>query len=672
MIMSYKKVKAVALGLYDAFLPLVMEIKGSSATTFDTTLEKLSKDAESIRNDVFRLMIVGEAKSGKSTFINAYLGREILPMDVKQCTSAIVEIRYGAKYKLFATYADDRVTVLEDEAEINQFLKGNAALDDEYRDIPVGIINLQLIIPSKGKRIPEADIKSLLRIIEKENIYKLDPPAYERKVRKYIADKLPHWREIVQKIEIEYPFEDEDLKGVQIVDSPGVNAEGRVGEITNDYIINANAVMFLKPLVGAPLETTSFKKFLETASADRNPDAIFLVLTRAANELSENVTRIQEEAYRQFPSINKKQIIRLDSKVELFRNKVKRMSEEDLRAFMDAQIEENKLDAFLETPWYRSRFNREDYLQKLGGLSNFSEMDIALNQFARKAHYLLLSQLLGRMVLVLEKIASELSESAENYKAKAENPAELSCKLLNAEEALRDLQKKINVTLSDITRKYKDTGGIIETRVREEMAAYRAEISESEINPDDPHSVEELEKVTFRKINKLTEFEARIQTEIVAVCDEALIAFSKKDELNYTSLKPDLTPETIQKIKAERRSQAEEEYKKGVCFKQTHTRLDQSKFFGLVRGDIERRIDKISDDLVIALHEHVTKVTGAYRTELVRNAGLQEERYRKIREDKATADEMQAKIADMEAKISRIKPVIDELRSLKGGIDKNV
>ncbi len=670
MIMNYKQVKADVLKQYDTFLPLVMEVKGDKATTFDTTLDKLKKDAENIKNDVFRLMIVGEAKSGKSTFINAYLGTEILPMDVKQCTSAIVEIRYGRKYRLIATYADGRTRNIETEEDISKFLTTNAALDDEYRDIPVGVINLQLIIPSKGKKILESEIKFLLKIIERENIYKLEKTAYEKKVREYIDRKLPLWREIVQKIEIEYPFEDEDLKGIQIIDSPGVNAEGRVGEITNEYIINANAVMFLKPLVGATLETTSFKKFLETASADRNPNAMFLVLTRAANETFDNVVRIHDEAYKQFPGINKKQVIYLDSKVEMFRNKVKDMTEEEMQAYMDAQTEADKLDSFLETPWYRSRFNREAYLGKLSELSNFKEMDVVLNQFARKAQYLLLSQLLGRMILVLEKIEAELKENVQNYKEKAQNPQELACKLQNAELELQDLQTKINVTLKRITSKYKDTGGVIEKRADEEMATYKAKIEK--IDQDSFMSIDELEKATFRKIELLTKFEAEIQKNIIAECDAALITFSKKGDLNYTSLKPDLTPEVINQIKADHRSEAQETYTTGTCFKETHTKLNQSRFFGIVRDDIQKRLDKIRDDLVIALQEYVSQVVGAYRIELTRNASLQEERYRQIREDKANADEMQAKIQDMEAKLNKIKPMISNIICLKGGIDKNV
>jgi GTPase Era involved in 16S rRNA processing len=51
-------------------------------------------------------MIAGESKSGKSTFINAYLGVELLPMDVKQCTSAIIEIKNGEEFYVMATYAN--------------------------------------------------------------------------------------------------------------------------------------------------------------------------------------------------------------------------------------------------------------------------------------------------------------------------------------------------------------------------------------------------------------------------------------------------------------------------------------------------------------------------------------------------------------------------------------
>lgn len=696
MIMDYKQVKADVLKQYDAVMPLIKEIKGDSATTFDTPLAQLQRDVENIRKDIFRLMIVGEAKSGKSTFINAYLGKEILPMDVKQCTSSIVEIRYGKNYALKATYADDRVKTFTEESEIEKFLRENAALDDEYRDIPVGTINLQLIIPNKGKHIPQSEINELLRMIADDNLYKLPQNVYNQKVLNYINAKNPRWQDLVKKIEIEYPFEDEDLKGIQIVDTPGVGAEGRVGEITDKYIANANAVMFLKPLVGATLETNSFKNFLKKVGKDRASDAMFLILTRAANETPNNVARIHEEAYKQFPNINKKQIIHLDSKVEMFRNKAKSMTEEELQNFMDEKIkdaewyneqirnlsEEEKrdfmdehkdmdiLDSFLETPWYRSRFQREPYLQKLAELSNFKEIDIALNQFARKAQYILLGEALGRMLIILDKIQSELKENIKHYQEKAQNPAELECKLLNAEQVLKDLQLKINVTVTRISQKYKDMGGIIDSSVAQIMEEYKKEMNA--IDPNLSTSISELEKLTFRKVEAFRKAEDDITKNIIAECDEALIAFSQKGDLNYTALKPDITPDTLEKVKSEKRKEAEYTYTTGVCFKETHTKLDQSRYFELISQDIQKRLNNIMDDIVIALQEYVTSVTSAYRTELVRNAQIQEDTYRKIREDKANAEEMQKKIAAMDSKLNTITPLISEISALKGGIDKNV
>ena len=184
MITNYNKVKDEVLSEYESFLPVVEQAKNGRDTSYDTSLKSLAKQAENIKQDKFLLMIVGEAKSGKSTFINAYLGEEILPMDVKQCTSSILEIRYGTEFILRATYADDRIEVITDEQQIKAFLTRNAALDDNYRDIPVSTINIEILMKKKGKNVPETEILDLLKGIEGENLYGLPKDEYEAKVRK--------------------------------------------------------------------------------------------------------------------------------------------------------------------------------------------------------------------------------------------------------------------------------------------------------------------------------------------------------------------------------------------------------------------------------------------------------------------------------------------------------
>ncbi len=674
MISNYKKAKEDVLKAYAQFLPLVEEVKQGKSTSYDSSLEALVTQAQNIEMDKFLLMIVGEAKSGKSTFINAYLGKEILPMDVKQCTSAIVEIRYGTKYTLKATYSDNRIKVIDNEEEINKFLTENAAMDDNYRVIPVSIINIGILMHKQDKRILESDIADLMKGIENENLYHLPQKEYEAKVRQYILEKQPHWRDIVKKIEIEYPFDDEDLKGIEIVDTPGVNAEGRAGDITNKYIENANAVMFLKPITGAALEATSFKMFLNSKSADRNKNAMFLILTRAANETEENITRIHDEALRQFPSINSKQIIPIDSKVELFINKVQKFTAEGLQQYLMAQTAAKKLDSFLGMPWFTANGDRDKYLEELRELSNFDVVDDALNLFAHKAQYIALSEFLGRMATVLKNVRAKLKEDIDNNKLKAEDPRELENKLRNAKRSLDALTRKINITVDEIADKYTIKGGVVENKADDVMTQFQQEIKD--IDPDGFTSLDELEKISFHKVDIFTQFERDLQKNIVAECDEALIAFSDKGTINYTTIKPDLTKEAIEKIKVEKKDKAYETkyYTTGKTFKKTesYSSFSQSKFYNLVKDSIEQRMKKIKNDAISDLIDFVTQVTTAYRTELSHNAKIKQGEYDEILEAKQTAEELQVLISKLESQLSSVNTKVEYIDSLKGGIDRNV
>lgn len=423
MITNYKQIKEEVLEMYQEFLAIVSEVK---FPLDNKSMIALKNQAENIRKDKFLLMIAGEAKSGKSTFINAFLGQEILPMDVKQCTSAIVEIKYGEYFTLTATYAGGRTKKLVGEKNIKEFLLKNAALNDDYREIPVTTINNEVLIKYKGK-IPERVIADLINGVQSENIYGLSNTEYAKKIRSYITKNKDNWADIVTKMVITYPFEDESLKGIQIIDSPGVNAQGRVGDITNEYIENANAIMFLKPITGAALESTSFRNFLDSKSVERNGNALFLILTRAANENPENLERLQHEALKLYGNtINTSQIIAVDSKVELFINKISNMTVDEIESYLVELDAKGRLDAFITPPRSMRILNKEKYIEFLGTKSYFSAVDHALNIFGRKTHYLALSELLGRMLKVYKRIQDDLEEQIKFNQLKAKDPTELA------------------------------------------------------------------------------------------------------------------------------------------------------------------------------------------------------------------------------------------------------
>jgi ribosome biogenesis GTPase A len=59
---------------------------------------------------ILRVLVVGEAKRGKSTLLNALLGRPVLPTGVLPLTTIATTLAYGAAEAVAVRYADGRVT----------------------------------------------------------------------------------------------------------------------------------------------------------------------------------------------------------------------------------------------------------------------------------------------------------------------------------------------------------------------------------------------------------------------------------------------------------------------------------------------------------------------------------------------------------------------------------
>ena len=672
---TYRQYKENVLKDYDDFVKLIDEIRQGKETPYDHSMEQLEKQATNIRKDRFMLMVVGEAKSGKSTFINAYLKKNILPMDVKQCTNAIVEIKDGEKYRLTATYADGRTKVLDDESEIRNFMAANAAMDDDYRGIPVSLINNELLMKWQDRPAREEEIRDLLKNVAEDNIYRVKPEEYESKIRTYISERKKDWRKLVKTITIEYPFEDKELKGIEILDTPGVNAEGKVGDITNQFVENANAVMFLKPVTGQALEATSFKKFLNSKSADRNRNAMFLVLTRAANETEQHMGAILQEAFRQFGNINEHQIIPVDSKAELFANSIEGLSSDELKRKLMELKANKEIDSFLLLPWFESNGDKDKYLDEVRKLSNFMQVRDALNIFAHKAEYLALSELLSRMLTVLDMSQAITSESVKNLELKAEDPQELGRKLQAVKQNLEDLKFKINRTVDDIAERYTLPGGEIEKKMLAELEDYAVKVSI--INADDSDSVDELEKITMRKVDSYKKLVLELQKNIVSECDDALISFSKVANIDYRTF--NLTPEVIRHIETEARSKAtdlKEHMKKGDCcipdVKEERSVFSQSKYFDLCKKGVYSRIEQIKNVAASFLQDFVVKVTAVYVEELRRNLKLQQKEYDELIQSKQSADELHELIRKGMEDLEKLKEHEEKIRVVKGGIDKYV
>lgn len=682
MITSYKKAKEDILQFYREFLQVVEKVGMPSD---DTSLTSLRFQAKKIEEDKFCLMVAGEAKSGKSTFINAYLGTEILPMDVRQCTSSVVEIRYGSEFHLKAIYADGKEKTFVGENDIKRFLISNAALDDQYRDIPVTIINNEIIVKYKDRPLPDQIIRDMLKGVERENIHRLPPEVYERKIRKYIAEKRPKWREVVVTIEIEYPFEDKNMRGIRIIDSPGVNAAGKVGDVTATYIESADAIMFLRPITGVAIEANSFKEFLESKSVDRNKNAMFLILTRAAAESDETISRAYEEFVNMFGTqktdnrhgIVKEQIIPVDSKAEMYYNLFQKMTTEEIKTAVKEMNAAKQIEPFLKAAWFDADGEKDVFLKELKRYSNFSVIDQSLNKFGRKAQFIALSEFLGRMLKVYAKIAASLRDQIGSYQLKAEDPQKLAAKVEATNAELIEIENLMRQKVDEIVAKYASSGkrGLIAVRAEEVMRDYRATIDTIKGTSDS--CIDELEKHSFRQIETFQTFEKELQNTVVNECEEALkVALRGKGEISFVTLAPDFSPEVVKQIKDTVRKDSYESYtyETGITFKKTHTgsRFSQDKFFKNVKNSIVSRLESIKAQAVRDLTNFVQRTARRYAEELAKNADAKRNELERIKAEKATADEIAATIARLESVVADAGARTADLESYKGGIDNYV
>jgi ribosome biogenesis GTPase A len=64
---------------------------------------------ERLQQGRLRVLVAGEAKRGKSTLVNALLGRQVLPSGVTPLTALATAVRYGADEGVTAVFGDGRV-----------------------------------------------------------------------------------------------------------------------------------------------------------------------------------------------------------------------------------------------------------------------------------------------------------------------------------------------------------------------------------------------------------------------------------------------------------------------------------------------------------------------------------------------------------------------------------
>lgn len=180
----------------------------------------LETASQNFQQGVFRLLVLGDMKRGKSTFLNALIGENILPSDVNPCTALLTVLRYGAE-KQVTVYFND------------------------------------------GTNPEKLDFETFKRR------YTIDPAEAKRwEQRKKAA--FPN----VDRAVIEYPLV--LLKqGIEVIDSPGLNDTEARNETALNYINNCQVILFV--LSAAQPWTLAERRYLENYLKGRGRTVFFLI-----------------------------------------------------------------------------------------------------------------------------------------------------------------------------------------------------------------------------------------------------------------------------------------------------------------------------------------------------------------------------------------------------------
>jgi GTPase Era involved in 16S rRNA processing len=89
----------------------IHNLKSSLEQTFpnSNSIGKLQRLLADIEEDYYTIVVVGEFKNGKSTFINSLLGEDLVPRDITPTTAAIHALFYREKPSLQVVYSNSDI-----------------------------------------------------------------------------------------------------------------------------------------------------------------------------------------------------------------------------------------------------------------------------------------------------------------------------------------------------------------------------------------------------------------------------------------------------------------------------------------------------------------------------------------------------------------------------------
>lgn len=216
----------------------ILNVTNQAAEYGWLTKERANEIRKKIENDILTIGVIGQMKCGKSTFLNAFVFEDdVLPSATTPMTASLSVITYGTEKKIKAEFY-----TVDEWAE----QKSVAARDLESaagNELEISKITAAKELVEKSAKLGNS-LQSYLGTTKEDSFDKLED--YVGADGKYVS--------ITKAVKIYYPKD--YLKGVEIVDTPGMN-DPIVSreERTKDFLKKADVVLMML-YAGRPFDAT--------------------------------------------------------------------------------------------------------------------------------------------------------------------------------------------------------------------------------------------------------------------------------------------------------------------------------------------------------------------------------------------------------------------------------
>ena len=442
--------------------------------------EKLKAFYEKASNGIMEVAFAGAEKTGKSTFINAFIERNLLPSAHERTTFTITEVRYSEENKVeveFYSKEEFNKEVLQkllleahypgwDKTELDiltweevdrHFKKLSTEQPEIYKGIQSQVDNDLKDILKDGKEIIKRHLTGGKNLYKEEDI-----EAY----KEFIVDRYKS--RAVKRVTI-YTPKLENIKNVIIYDLPGFDSPTIVhSKFTEEMLKKVDAVVFVKKLIEPSIKRPEIQMINNVREEDGIPlrEKTFYFLNQA--DYADDIYVLEKDKQKFIEELKEHNIYNGDDKI--FAGSA--------RAVLQKIGVENGKTQVMEKA------------KQLGVLDSIDELKKALRDFYERERAKILEHRSSKVLNDIKSIVQQIIELLEVYAEDSEQSSPVDEKFMLLVDEWR---KSLRNELEDFQRKMKNK--IYETKEKSESLSKKLELQiTSKVTYPTDEEIEEAKK----------------------------------------------------------------------------------------------------------------------------------------------------------------------------------